>query len=191
MMKISNYNQLLAISTLLSGVIIFASLWHQYQKVEQISRAHYQSRLLVQNLDHVFTMSQLWLTTQDLLFSGRQTYLAKGINEQSIQLRQTLTSIKGKLINKGGYNLALQLISATEENDIIVNLFSHISIQENNDWQARVADSDKITTLYVSDLELLSAQVLRDNQSLSEQVKVAKDNFTKLSFLVVSLYLFF
>ena len=190
-MKISNYNQLLAISTLLSGVIIFASLWHQYQKVEQISRAHYQSRLLVQNLDHVFTMSQLWLTTQDLLFSGRQTYLAKGINEQSIQLRQTLTSIKGKLINKGGYNLALQLISATEENDIIVNLFSHLSIQENNDWQARVADSDKITTLYVSDLELLSAQVLRDNQSLSEQVKVAKDNFTKLSFLVVSLYLFF
>ena len=113
MMKISNYNQLLAISTLLSGVIIFASLWHQYQKVEQISRSHYQSRLLVQNLDHVFTMSQLWLTTQDLLFSGRQTYLAKGINEQSVQLRQTLTSVKDKLINKAGYNLVLQLIAAT------------------------------------------------------------------------------
>ena len=190
-MKISNYNQLLAISTLLSGVIIFASLWHQYQKVEQISRAHYQSRLLVQNLEHVFTMSQLWLTTQDLLFSGRQTYLAKGINEQSVQLRQTLTSIKSKLINKGGYNLALQLITAIEENDIIVNLFTQISIQENNDWQARVAESDKITTLYVSHLELLLAQVLRDNNSLSEQVKVAKDNFTKLSFMVVTLYLLF
>ena len=190
-MKISNYNQLLAISTLLSGVIIFASLWHQYQKVEQISRAHYQSRLLVQNLDHVFTMSQLWLTTQDLLFSGRQTYLAKGINEQSVQLRQTLTSVKDKLINKAGYNLVLQLIAATEENDIIVNLFSHISIQEHNYWQAKIAESDRVTTLYVSDLEQVSALVLRDNQSLSEQVKVAKDNFTKLSFLVVSLYLFF
>jgi hypothetical protein len=87
-MKISNYNQLLAITTLLSGVIIFASLWHQYQKVEQISRVHYESRLLVQTVNYTFTMSRLWLTTQDLLFAGRQTYLAKGIKEQSAQLKK-------------------------------------------------------------------------------------------------------
>ena len=190
-MKISNYNLLLAISTLLSGVVIFASLWHQYQKVEQVSRAHYQSRLLVQTLEHVFTMSQLWLTTQDLLFSGRQTYLAKGINEQSAQLRQTLLSVKGKLANKQANKLVLQLIAATQENDVIVNLFSRISKQENNYWQARVAESDKVTTLYVSDLEKLSAQVTRDNHTLSEQAKIAKDNFIKLSLLVVSLYVFF
>lgn len=190
-MKISNYNQLLAISTLLSGVVIFASLWHQYQKVEQVSRAHYQSRLLLQTIEHVFTMSQLWLTTQDLLFSGRQTYLAKGINEQSAQLRQTLASVKGKLANKEGKNLVLQLIAATKDNDVIVNLFSDISRQENNYWQARIAESDKITTLFINDLEALLAQVLRDNHSLSDQAGLVKNNFTQLSFLVVSLYIFF
>ncbi|WP_197411247.1 PAS domain-containing sensor histidine kinase [Colwellia sp. TT2012] len=190
-MKISNYNLLLAISTLLSGVVIFASLWHQYQKVEQISRIHYQSRLLVQTIEHVFTMSQLWLTTQDLLFSGRQTYLAKGINEQSAQLRQTLMSVKGKLANKDGNDLVLKLIVATERNDVIVNLFSQISRRKNTYWQARIADSDQITTMYVSNLEQLSAQVMRDNLFWSERAKRAKSNFTTLSFLVVSLYLCF
>jgi hypothetical protein len=89
-MKISHFNQLLATLTLLSGVLIFASLWHQYQKVEQVSRGHYESRLLVQTVEHVFTMSQLWLTSQDLLFSGRQTYLAKGIHQQSEQLKKNV-----------------------------------------------------------------------------------------------------
>ena len=190
-MKISNYNQLLAISTLLSGVVIFASLWHQYQKVEQISRAHYESRLLVQTIEHVFTMSQLWLTTQDLLFSGRQTYLAKGIKSQSEQLKKTLLLVKIKTSNRDDKNLVQALITSIELNDDIVNLFVNISREDNKFWQAWVAESDQITTRYVSDLELLSTQILNDNHTLIEQAQRASGNFIKLSLLVVSLYLFF
>jgi len=191
MMKISNYNQLLAITTLLSGVIIFASLWHQYQKVEQLSRAHYESRLLVQTVNHIFTMSRLWLTTQDLLFSGRQTYLAKGIKEQSTQLKKTLTSVEMKTSKTDGKNLVHALIDAIKLNDDIVNMFSKISIQETKLWQTTVAESDKVTMQYVSDLEQLSEQVLSENSALNQQSELATDNFTSWVILVVSLYLFF
>lgn len=190
-MKISNYNQLLALSTLLSGVLIFASLWHQYQKVENVSREYYESKLLVQTLDHVFTMSQLWLTTQDLLFSGRQTYLAKGISEQSAQLRQTLLDVQGRLATKKSNVLVLQLITATEENDVVINLFSQISTLETKLWQEKLAESDLITTQYVRDLEKLSTQVSGKNSALSKQADIASQSFTELSYLVGSLYLFF
>ena len=191
MMRISNYNQLLAITTLLSGVIIFASLWHQYQKVEQVSRANYESRFLVQTVNHIFTMSRLWLTTQDLLFAGRQTYLAKGIKDQSQQLKKTLISVEMKVSKIESKNLVLALIAGIESNDSIVNLFSQISMQEAKLWQTTVAESDKITTQYVSDLEQLSGQVLSDSNSLNEQAKIVTAHFTTLSILVVSLYLFF
>ena len=190
-MKISNYNQLLAITTLLSGVVIFASLWHQYQKVEKISRAHYESRLLVQTVNHVFTMSRLWLTTQDLLFSGRQTYLAKGIKDQSEQLKKTLILVKMKIVKRDGKHLVQRLISGIESNDNIVNMFAKISMQETKFWQTTIAESDKVTTQYVSDLEQLSKQVLSGNSFLSKQANIATDNFTTLSILVVSLYVFF
>ncbi|KGJ96175.1 ATP-binding protein [Colwellia psychrerythraea] len=189
-MRISNYNQLLAISTLLSGVIIFASLWHQYQKVEQVSRAHYESRLLVQTIEHLFTMSQLWLTTQDLLFSGRQTYLAKGISEQSQQLKKTLTLVKIKVPTSDDKYLVQGLITGIELNDEIVNLFSDIAMQENEFWQTTVAESDRITTRYVNDLEKLSTQVLTANNLLKNQAELASGNFTKLSLFVFSLYMF-
>jgi hypothetical protein len=98
-MKISNYNQLLAMSTILSGIFIFATLWHQYQTVEKTSRDHYESRLLVQTVNHISTMSKLWLTSQDLLFSGRQTYLARGIKDQSEHLKKTLLAVKVNLFS--------------------------------------------------------------------------------------------
>ncbi len=186
-MKISHYNQLLAIPTLLSGMLIFASLWHQYQKVEQISRSHYESRLLVQTIEHIFTMSQFWLTTQDLLFSGRQTYLAKGIKKQSEQLKQILLNVKPKL-SSSDTDLVQKLIVGIKKNDAIVNTFSHQSVQETNNWHLRVAESDKITAIFFSDLEKLSKQISSENSVLSTQVLLANANFNKLAYLVVSLY---
>jgi hypothetical protein len=187
-MKISHYNQLLAISTLLSGMLIFTSLWHQYQKVEKISRAHYESRLLVQTIEHVSTMSQLWLTTQDLLFSGQQTYLAKGIIKQSEQLKKILLNIKPKLTD-GDHDLVQRLILGINTNDEVVNSFSHLSANKIKRWQLTVAESDEVTTLYVSDLEILSNQISNENNALSNQVILATSNFNKLSYLVISLYI--
>ena len=188
-MKISNYNQLLAVSTLLSGMIIFATLWNQYQKVEELSRAHFESILMVQTVDHMFTMTQIWLTTQDLLFSGQQTYLINGLDEQSDQLIQTLSAIEMKANDSNTGHLAYQLIMAIKQNDVIMNSFSQLSINDMKTWQSSIAESDKITTHYVATLEQLSSQVSKDHSYLSKQLTIATNRLTVLTWVVVSLYL--
>lgn len=188
-MKISNYNQLLAVSTLLSGIIIFATLWSQYQKVEAISRAHFESRLLVQTVEHLSTMSQVWLTTQDLLFSGKQTYLANGINVQSEQLIQTLSTIEIK--NRINVNLTEKLINRIKSNKIIIDSLLHLSTRDNQAWQVTIAESDALTTDYVAALDQLLSQVLQQNTFLSENLLGADRHLTKLTWIIISLYLIF
>ncbi|MBL4899430.1 MAG: hypothetical protein JKX76_07250, partial [Colwellia sp.] len=188
-MKISNYNQLLAVSTLLSGIIIFATLWSQYQKVEDMSRAHFESRLLVQTVEHLSTMSEGWLTTQDLLFSGKQTYLANGINAQSDQLIQTLSSIE--INHKTSVNLTEQLINRIKSNKIIIDSLLHLSMLDNQAWQATIAESDTLTTHYVAALDKLLSQVLQQEMFLSESLLGANSHLTKLTWIITSLYLIF
>jgi len=188
-MKISNYNQLLAISTLISGMIIFLALWSQYQKVEKITRKHYESRLLVQTVDHLFTMSQIWLTTQDLLFSGRQTYLANGISKQSKLLTETLLMVKQKVPDNTTSDLAQELIAAIKKNDVIVNSFSHLSMQNTQAWQNTIIESDDVTSRYISVLNTILTHVLLNDRHLSNELRLATVNFTQLTWVVISLYL--
>ena len=190
-MKISNYNQLLAISTLISGLAIFATLWSQYQKVEEISRANYESRLLVQTVEHLFTMSKIWLTTQDLLYSGRQTYLAKGVIEQSTHLTDTILVIKQHIAGSDDEELTKVLITAIEHNDDIVNSFKLLSMQDMKAWHKKVVNSDVITTRYISSLELLSKRISMNNNRLSEKLILATSSLIKHSFVIVFLYLLF
>lgn len=190
-MKISNYNQLLAITTILSGVIIFATLWHQYQTVEKASRDDYESRLLVQTVNHIATMSKLWLTSQDLLFSGRQTYLARGIKDQSEHLKKTLLEVKVKLLSPLEKNRVGQLISDIQLNDQLVERFSDVSAQSSFKSNTTIAQSDKLTQRYVNNLEQLTKYSINNNQTLSNQANIVVENFTLLSILVVSLYVFF
>jgi len=188
-MKISNYNQLLAVSTLFSGMIIFATLWSQYQKVENISRAHFESQLRVQTVEHLSTMSQVWLTTQDLLFSGKQTYLANGINAQSDQLTQTLLTIDIKNENNNSTDLIEQLVSTIKNNKAIINSFSHLSMQNNKAWQATIAESDALTTNYVATLELLLSQTLQTNVLIYNELLLANSHFKSMTWITVLLYL--
>jgi len=188
-MKISNYNQLLAVSTLFSGMIIFATLWTQYQKVENISRAHFESRLLVQTIEHLSTMSQVWLTTQDLLFSGKQTYLANGINAQSDQLTQTLLAIDIKGKNKNVVALIEQLVGTIKNNKAIIASFSQLSMLNNLDWQTTIAESDVLTTDYVETLEKLLAQTLQANNSLYQKLSLANSHLKRITLITISLYL--
>ncbi len=190
-MKISHYNQLLAISTLFSGMIIFSTLWNQYQKVEQVSRGHFESRLLVQTLEHLQTMSKVWLTTQDLLFSGKQTYLTNGINDQSQQLIQTLLAIQDKSKNETSVNLIKQLIADIKKNDDIVNSFSQLSMHDKKTWQSTVTESDNITADYVANLQRLFVQIAQNSQYFSKKLIQANSHLAKLTWLIISLYLIF
>jgi PAS domain S-box-containing protein len=186
-MKISNYNQLLAVSTLFSGMIIFATLWSQVQKVESISRTHFESRLLVQTVKHLSTMSLAWLTTQDLLFSGKQTYLANGINAQSNQLIQTLLNIKNK--SKITADLIERLINTIKNNKDIIDSFSQLSMQDNQVWQTTIAESDALTTDYVATLDELLSQTLQRNSVLYQDLLIANSNLKNLTWITISLYL--
>jgi PAS domain S-box-containing protein len=190
-MKISHYNQLLAISTFLSGMIIFTTLWNQNKAVEDLSREHFESRLLVQTIEHVFTMSQVWLTTQDLLFSGKQTYLINGIKEQSKQLTETLLTLEIKTKNELTVSLINQLIVAIKKNDVIVQSSSQLTTQGIQSWQAIVAESDKITSAYVAALEQLFSQVSKNSTHLSNKLVNANEFSTKSTWLIASLYLVF
>jgi signal transduction histidine kinase len=188
-MKISNYNQLLAVSTLFSGMIIFATLWSQYQKVENISRAHFESQLRVQTVEHLSTMSQVWLTTQDLLFSGKQTYLANGINAQSDQLTQTLLTIDIKGENNNSTDLIEQLVSTIKNNKAIIDSFSHLSMQNNKAWQTTIAESDALTTNYVATLEQLLSQTLQTNDLIYNELLLANSHLKSMTWITVLLYL--
>jgi signal transduction histidine kinase len=188
-MKISNYNQLLAVSTLFSGMIIFATLWSQYQKVEEISRAHFESRLQVQTIEHLSTMSQVWLTTQDLLFSGKQTYLANGINVQSDQLIQTLLNIGIKNKNQISVDLIEKLVLTVKSNKAIIDSFSQLSMQNNKAWQTTIAESDVLTTDYITTLELLLSKKLQANNQLYEELSLANSHLKNITWITISLYL--
>jgi signal transduction histidine kinase len=190
-MKIKVYNQLLAASTLASGMIIFVALWHQNQKVEEISRAHFESRLIVQTIEHLFTMSQTWLTTQDLLFAGQQTYLANGITKQSKQLSETLLTIDVNVVSQSSHQLIEKLQAAISKNDVIVNSFSQFSIIDNKTWQAAIGQSDRVTTDYIKTLEQLLSETSKNNLGLAEKLTLATEHLSRLTWMIISLYLLF
>jgi len=190
-MKISHCNQLLAVSTFVSGMIIFTTIWNQYKAVENLSREHFESRLLVQTVEHVFTMSQVWLTTQDLLFSGKQTYLINGINEQSKQLIQALLVIEMKVNSEVTAKLIRQLLAAIKKNDVIVKSSSQLTVQGMQAWQATVTKSDKITSAYVATLEQLFSHISENSAYLSKELISANNFLSKSTWSIASLYLIF
>ncbi len=189
-MKIKVYNQLLAASTLASALIIFVVLWHQYQKLEELSRSHFESRLLVQTVEHLFTMSQTWLTSQDLLFSGQQTYLADGISKQSSQLSETLLNIDLNTVSNESNDLIKQLLTAIKQNDAIVNSFSQFTAIDNQVWQTAIAKSDQVTEVYIKDLEHLFANVTNNNLVLAKKLTITTQYLTTLTWVIISLYIF-
>lgn len=78
----------------------------------------------MQTIEHLFTMSQTWLITQDLLFAGQQTYLANGITKQSKQLSETLLAIEVDLVSQRSHQLIKKLQTAISKNNVTVNFFS-------------------------------------------------------------------
>jgi signal transduction histidine kinase len=136
-------------------------------------------------------MSKLWLTTQDLFFSGQETYLAKGIYKQSSQLTQTIIDIKLKTKGNSDKNLAQALLTALKNNDKILKSFQLFSTLDINLWQKTVAESDIATSNYVSDLEKLSKSINNNNSMLSKKYVLAHAHFIKLAFIIVMLYLLF
>lgn len=175
-MKISTYNQIIALFTLMSGLIVFGLLWDKYQQIEQASRYHYQAKLAKNNITHFSTMSQTWLTTQDLFFSGKQSYLATGILSQSQQLAATLIQIKSQEVDNNTSNSLIEMENIIKRNASIITALSSATVKNNSEWQRYVKQSDNLTSEYIYLLEKITKGF--DNQEQRLAVQVEKANRT-------------
>jgi len=172
-MKISSYNQLIAIFTLMSGLIVFGLLWDKYQNIEQTSRLHYQTKLTKNNIAHFSTMSQIWLTTQDLFFSGKQSYLASGIISQSRQLQATLEQIKVQETSEKTKLTLQKMKQLIIENSLIINkLTTHIEMK-NDKWRQEIKYSDEATTEFIQLLTTITKDFAEQEKLIAVKVEDA------------------
>jgi len=170
-MKISSYNQLIALFTLMSGLIVFALLWDKYQQVEQTSRLHYQAKLAKNNINHFSTMSQTWLTTQDLFFSGKQSYLASGIISQSHQLVTTLEQMKAHETDAITHTPIQRMVELVELNTMIIKTLVTSVEKKNEVWQQKINQSDVFTAEFVQLLFQVNNDVINQEQLLANNVE--------------------
>lgn len=190
-MKISSYNQLITIFTLGAGLLVFGMLWSKYQRVEHLSRIHYESRLSLKTAEHFSTMTQIWFTTQDLFFSGKQSYLARGIESQAKQLIDTARQINLAPVTSANKPLTLELIQYIENNTKLVRSLASHTTQPNRLWHQAINRSDRITGELIKVLELILAQLTATEKQLARQLQQANANIhTWAWFLGISYLLF-
>jgi len=176
-MKISHYNQIIAASTLFIGSCIFGFIWSKYQDVEYQSRIHYQSSISSKSFKHFTTMFQIWLTTQDLFFSGKQAYLAKGIHQQTDLLLKELDELSTK--SQSPFNALKQLKKRIQNNDKIISSLLTMSNQPNKNWNLAIKNSDTITSSIILELEKL------EKHYKSEEVKFTNEYQNAIQILKV------
>jgi PAS domain S-box-containing protein len=190
-MKISSYHQLIVAFTLISGLLVFSLLWHKYEETKNISQQHYQVQLSLNKLEHFSTMSKIWLTTQDLYYSGKQSYLADGINTQSIQLMETVEQVtqtqQPALIHLAFLELK-EYIKAN--NAIIVSLATNANSSDKQ-WNQAIEKSDKITSNIINNTANLVNYFTQTEVNLSKQKSVTDALLIYWVLSLIMVYLLF
>ncbi|GAA4651913.1 hypothetical protein GCM10023116_41970 [Kistimonas scapharcae] len=186
-MKISNYNQIIAVSTLVIGVCIFGFIWTKYQKVEQVSRFRYESGMSLKTFQHFSTMFQVWLTTQDLFFSGKQSYLARGINEQSKSLVNTLQSLELK--NERDQLLLRDIESKLKKNDGVIASLMTVSTVSHDTWLHAINTSDDITSSIIVSIEQLAERLDQKKYQLDTEFADAVRQLKVWGVVLIVIYL--
>jgi len=170
-MKISHYNQIIAVSTLLIGSCIFGFIWSKYQNVEFQSRIHYQSSISSKSFQHFSSMYQIWLTTQDLFFSGKQVYLAGGINKQTNILLNELNELMQG--SKDQTDELKQLMTLIKQNDKTISSLVTLENQPDQKWHLAIEKSDSITSSTIIMIEKLEQDYIQQELKFSNKHKVA------------------
>ena len=162
-MRIANYIKIIAITVFLLGFIVFILFWSMYQNSETVNREYRQAQISNNNFLHFHVLVQGWFTTQDLFFSGHQSYLANGISEQSIQLNKSIVQLiadnSERSINRDLTSLQKQILETT---DIVLKL-SKLSEPNKDLWLNNIEKSDRITTNMVITMKRIKFGY-RDNE---------------------------
>jgi len=186
-MKISHYNQIIAVSTLLIGSCIFGFIWSKYQNVEYQSRIHYQSSISLKSFQHFSTMFQIWLTTQDLFFSGKQTYLAQGIQQQTDILLKELNALL--VIPQNQSKELNQLILMIQSNDKIIASLLTLNNPKDKKWHLAIESSDAITTDTIGLIEKLEKNYIAQEFKFTNKHKNAIHKLQAWVSALIAIYL--
>ncbi len=82
----------------LGGALVAAGLiLASYQSRESARDVNEQSVLVLRDIAHLETALSQWFTTVDLFFNAQQSYLASGIERQSLQIRNIVDMIEQQL----------------------------------------------------------------------------------------------
>jgi len=167
-MKVASYIQIIACTTLLLGLIVFSMFWNMYQQTENVAKQRFQAQISLNNFSHFVVLSKSWLTTQDLFFSGHQSYLANGINNQSEQL---IRSVETLLTTNIKNTLASELTSLKQEiiesNKIIITL-TKLNEPNKSLWLHNINLSDDLTSKIIIRIDKIQAHYKQKERELSK-----------------------
>lgn len=188
-MRIANYIKIIAITILLLGFIVFGLFWSMYQNSETVNREYRQAKISNNNYLHFVVLVQGWLTTQDLFFSGHQSYLANGIGEQSIQLNKSIVQLiadnSEPLINRDLNSLQKQILETT---DIVLKL-SKLSEPNKDLWLSNIEKSDRITTAMVITMKRIQFGYRQNELRLREKLEHTRQLFKVRTIILGLCYL--
>jgi len=189
-MKVASYIQIVACTTLLLGLIVFSMFWQMYQQTERVAKQHFQAQISLNNFSHFVVLSKSWLTTQDLFFSGHQSYLANGINNQSEQL---IHSVESLLITNKKNTLATELAplkrEIIESNKIIIAL-TKLNEPNQKIWLNNINLSDELTSKIIIRIDKIQDYYKQRELKLSKQSQHINKLFKQRAIIIGLGYLF-
>ena len=89
-MKIAVQSQMLVMSCFIISLLSFCVLGLQFYQSSQTQTELSQIEIEKGQINHLESMLGQWLTTVDLFFNNRQSYLVMGIERQGIQIKEKL-----------------------------------------------------------------------------------------------------
>jgi len=189
-MKIASYIQIIACTILLLGLIVFSMFWHMYQQTESVAKDHFKAQISSNNFFHFVVLSKSWLTTQDLFFSGHQSYLASGINDQSEQLLYSvetlITAVRISSLTRELTQLKEEII---ESNKIIIEL-SGLSEPNKELWLNNINLSDDLTSKMVIRIDKIQTIYKQIEAKLNKQSLNINKLFKQRAIIIGLGYLF-
>ncbi|MFY8297916.1 sensor histidine kinase [Pseudoalteromonas sp. SS15] len=184
-MKIAVQSQMLVMSCFIISLLSFCVLGLQFYQSSQTQTELSQIEIEKSQINHLESMLGQWLTTVDLFFNNRQSYLVMGIERQGIQIKEKLKNLGFSQIHiakpltqlKNHMNNALPLVSQA----------AIIGPEETEEWLSLLEEIDGKTISLIQEYELLKQQIKLLSDRKRNDFEVQKQQLI-LSFVIVILF---
>lgn len=161
-MKIAVQSQMLVMSCFIISLLSFCVLGLQFYQSSQTQTELSQIEIEKGQINHLESMLGQWLTTVDLFFNNRQSYLVMGIERQGIQIKEKLKNLEFSQthIAKPLTQLKNHMNSALP----LVNQAAIVGPEETEEWLSLLEEIDSKTI-----------RLIQEYESLKQQIKVLSD----------------